>query len=243
MRHRLIRSLRPGWAYMVLAAMMFTACGPQTNRITERVSEPASVSVSREQSEETLVNQQACAAVPDGIDEEYTQEYTPEMLNALKAATEVLAAIKDRDYESLAEYIHPDKGVVFSPDAFVDFHEDPVFTTDQIRRFGSDDFIYNWGYDDQSEWPVRMSVQEYFDRYVYDKDYLSGSQIGINHIIRSGNCPDNAAEAFPDGIFVDYHDEGTEFYEGLDWSSLKIVMETYDDTYKAVAIIHSDYTL
>ena len=60
---------------------------------------------------------------------------------------------------------------------------------------------------------------------------------------RTGNCPENAGELFPDGVFVEYHDPGTEEFDGLDWSSLKIVMEEYEGSLKVVAIVNSCYTL
>lgn len=49
-------------------------------------------------------------------------------------------------------------------------------------------------------------------------------------------------EAFPKGFFVDFHDEGTESVGGLDWSSLKIVMEPYEGEYRVAAVIHSSYS-
>lgn len=166
----------------------------------------------------------------------------PETLLAFETATDVLTVLKNRDYPALAGYAHPEKGIIFSPDAYVDYNEDSVFKAEQIEAFGTDT-IYDWGYYDVSNDPLKLTANEYFSHYVYNKEFLSCRQIGINSIIWSGNCPENTAEAFPNGIFVDFHDEGTEELDGIDWASLKIVMEYYNGTYKVVAIINSGYTL
>ncbi len=40
--------------------------------------------------------------------------------------------------------------------------------------------------------------------------FLNCHQIGINSIMWTGSSPENVAEVFQDGIFVGFHDEGTE---------------------------------
>ena len=99
------------------------------------------------------------------------------------------------------------------------------------------------GYFCSSETLIKQTADAYFDDYVYTKDYLHCEQVGINQVFRTGNCPENAGELFPDGVFVEYHDPGTEEFDGLDWSSLKIVMEEYEGSLKVVAIVNSCYTL
>lgn len=172
-----------------------------------------------------------------------SEKNTPETLQAFQVAVDVLAAIKNRDYQLLAEYAHPKKGIIFSPDPFVDDSMDVVFHAAQIRAFASDSITYNWGYFDQSETLLELTANEYFNRFVYDKNFYDCHQIGINSIIRSGNCPENVMEEFPNAIFVEFHDEGTEEDSYLDWASLKIVLERYNGDFKVVALISSSYTL
>lgn len=166
----------------------------------------------------------------------------PEAQQAFETAVDVLTAIKNRDYLLLAEYAHPEKGIIFSPDPNVNYDEDTVFQAEEIRLFESDR-IYDWGYYDASEIPLRLTANDYFSSYIYVEDFLNCHQIGINSIVKSGNCQENVTEVFPDGVYVDFHYEGTEEFELLDWESLKIVMEKYDGNFKVVAIINSQYTL
>lgn len=166
----------------------------------------------------------------------------PEEQDAYNKAMEVLLAISCLDYQALSEYAHPEKGILFSPDPYVDYNEDSVFTSAQIRDFGSGS-KYKWGCFCTSEQLIEETAEEYFDDYVYDKDFLNSDQTSINKCYRTGNCPENAAEVFPGGVYVEFHDEGTEDLGGLDWASLKIVMEEYEGSLKVVAVVHSSYTL
>lgn len=162
--------------------------------------------------------------------------------DACNKAMEVLLAISCLDYQALAEYAHPEKGILFSPDPYVDYNEDSVFTLAQIRDFGSGG-KYKWGCFCTSEQLIEETADEYFDDYVYNKDFLNSNQTNINKCYRTGNCPENAAEVFPGGVYVEFHEEGTEELGGLDWASLKIVMEEYEGSLKVVAVVHSIYTL
>ena len=169
-----------------------------------------------------------------------TEKTTAEM--GISTATDILRNIKARDYKALSGCIHPEKGVIFSPYSYVNKDEDITLTADQLLSSGNNS-KYIWGSYGEGPNPIELTIEEYFDQFVYDKDYLSADQVAVNSIIRSGNSIENVAEVFNDCLFVDFHDPGSTAYEGLDWSSLKIVLENYNGDYKVVAIIHSSYTL
>lgn len=158
-------------------------------------------------------------------------------------AIKTLKAFEERDYQQLSGCAHPEKGITFVPYSSVDFDENLTFSSAQIAKFGTDTQQYAWGCYDQSPELIKLTVSGYFDHYVNDKDYLNTRQIGMNAIIRQGNSGENVREIYPGGFFVDFHDPGTAGYDGLDWSSLKIVMEVYEGEYKVVAVIHSEYTI
>lgn len=167
----------------------------------------------------------------------------PETISAFEISIKVLTAIRNRDYQLLADYVHPEKGIIFSPDSYVDYNEDPIFSAEQIRAFGSDNTIYSWGYFDVSEKLIELTASEYFDEFVYDKEYIYSRQIGINTIVCSGNLEENVADLFPNAIFIDFHDEGTEEVDRIDWSDLKIVLEKYNGALNVIAVINSRATM
>lgn len=170
-----------------------------------------------------------------------TENWMPDSQKGFEIAIEALRVINDEDYESLSEFIHPEKGVIFVPYSFINYEENLVFSSREIRKLDSE--IYTWGFYDQSSVTIELTANEYFKRFVNDKDYLNANQIAINGIVRTGNSIENVNEVFKDCIFIDFYDAGTKEYKNLDWSSLKIVMEYYKGELKIVAIIHSSYTI
>ena len=166
-----------------------------------------------------------------------------ELQIGFETSIHILNLIKNKDYESLSEYIHPEKGVIFIPYTFIDYEENLVLKSVQIRDIDTDNSKYIWGFYGPSPRPIELTASEYFEQFVYDKDYLNASQIAFNYSISQGNSMENTKDIFEDCIFVDFYDEGTQEYGNLDWTSLKIVMEKYDGEFKVVAIVHSSYTL
>jgi len=159
-------------------------------------------------------------------------------------SAEVLAAIKAKDMETLAQAVHPDKGVRFSPYAYVNTETNLVFTSDQIRKLPSDEKVYVWGSYDGSGEPIELSFADYYNKFVYDKDFLHAEEIGYNKILGKGNSLINISEVYPEAKFVEYHFPGFEpKYEGMDWKSLRLVFEKKASVWYLVGIIHDQWTI
>lgn len=162
---------------------------------------------------------------------------------AFDISIKVLETIENKDYISFSKYIHKEKGVIFVPFSYIDYDVNLVFSPAMVKTFAEDNTIYDWGIYDQSPERIKLSVDDYFDQFVYDKKYIDTRTVSINYTIRRGNSIENIEEVFENCIYIDFYDGGSEECEGLDWSSLKIVMEKYNDTYEVVAVIHSCYTM
>ena len=160
---------------------------------------------------------------------------------AYELATKAINAINNHDYKTLSEYVHPEKGVIFVPYSYIDYEEQLVFFPNQVSEFTDDNNNYIWGLIDNTDIPIELTVSDYFARYVCDKNFLDTGEVAVNSIIRKGNSIENVVDVFCDSIFIDFHDGGTKEFGGLDWSSLKIVMEKHNNIFKIVAIIHSQY--
>ena len=183
---------------------------------------------------------QACSANNQVAASEPVSELESQV--GFETAVYILEAIKDRDYELLSQYAHPEKGVLFVPYSYIDYQKNLMFKPKQIKNFSQDEEVYIWG-EIMSPDMIEMTIANYFDRFVYDKDYIFTEQIAINAIIGQGNSIENVEKVFENAIFVEFYDKGSVEYEGLDWSSLKIVMEKYNGEFKIVALIHASYTL
>ena len=63
----------------------------------------------------------------------------------LSSACAVVRAIQERDYDTLAAFVHPEEGVTFTPYSTVDRDSDLRFTAAQVRQFSTDQTVYTWG--------------------------------------------------------------------------------------------------
>ncbi|WP_161822878.1 hypothetical protein [Sporotomaculum syntrophicum] len=159
-------------------------------------------------------------------------------------AAEILAFIKAKDMESLAQAVHPDKGVRFSPYGYVNKEKDLVFTADKVRQLPSDNTVYVWGSYDGSGEPIRLSFADYYNKFVYDKDFLNAKEVGYNQVLGKGNSLINIADVYPEAKFVEYHFPGFDpQYNGMDWVSLRLAFEQKSSKWYLVGVIHDQWTI
>jgi hypothetical protein len=168
---------------------------------------------------------------------------------AARAAQAVLA-LRDRDLDRIADLAHPVKGVTFSPYTYVrplqgaPGEADLVFSASQIRSLWSDSTVYSWGNFDGSGDPINMTFQDYYARFVYDVDFAQPEVVGFDETVGRGNTINNIATVYPLAVTVEYHFEGFDpQYAGLDWRSLRLVLEEYGGDWVVVGIVHDEWTI
>ena len=162
----------------------------------------------------------------------------------LERSGQVLEALKAEDYAALSELVHPQRGVTLTPYSTVDPSCDNVLPQTSVAKLAMDDQVYLWGLHDGSGDPIRCTGTEYFDHYVFNVDYTEAPQVGIDTVLISGNALENAAAAYPNGRFVEYHFPGIDpELEGFDWCSLKLVFEVWENDWYLVGIIHGEWTV
>ena len=165
-------------------------------------------------------------------------------LSLLSSACAVNRAIQRGGWATLAAYVHPDRGVTFTPYSTVDPASDLTFTADQIKNLAQDQNVYTWGFEDGRGDPIKMTILEYFTRYVYDEDYTMAPEIGIDRIMTGGNALENLAEAYPGCRFVDFSFPSADpVNDGLDWSSLKLVFQPGAEHWYLVGVVHGEWTI
>ena len=141
-------------------------------------------------------------------------------------------ALKYKDYEALAGYVHPERGVTFTAYSTVNLETDQNFSADQIRELVQDETRYLWGYEDGR------------GEFIFSVDYTQATSVGVDEIVMSGNSLENLKEAYPDCRFVDLcYPNLDPAYEGLDWCSLKIVFAPTQSGWYLVGLIHSQWTI
>ncbi|GAE27870.1 hypothetical protein JCM9140_4033 [Halalkalibacter wakoensis JCM 9140] len=161
-----------------------------------------------------------------------------------ETADHIVTLLRDQEMEALADYVHPTKGVRFSPYGHINVDEDKVLFAEQLVEVWEDETVYHWGYFDGSGHPIEKTFRDYYDRFVYDHDYANAEETAVNERLGDGMMIDNSDEIYPDADIVDYYFSGfEEEYEGMDWRSLRIVLEEQDGKWYLVGIIHDEWTI
>ena len=162
----------------------------------------------------------------------------------LDTACYLLHVMKNRDYEALAGLVHPEWGITFTPYSTVDFNTDLTFMPEQIRNLEKDQTVYSWGITDGRGNLINMTMEQYFSAFVFDMDYTQAPQIGVDQILMSGNALENLSEAYPGCRFVDFCFPGTDpAYQGIDWSSLRLVFAPGEENWLLVGLVHGQWTV
>ena len=110
---------------------------------------------------------------------------------AREAANDIIAALKRRDMAAIAKWAHPFRGVRFSPSVFVNPETDQVWSAAELPAWFEDRTPRVWGSAESwrdykqrgSSSPtyslIRMTPTEYYERYIFDRDYSQGATIRI----------------------------------------------------------------
>ncbi|NMB96462.1 MAG: hypothetical protein GYA02_07615 [Clostridiaceae bacterium] len=183
-------------------------------------------------------NTKDVVTVKDIIEPEIAKEIIQE------TAGKVIKAISNKDTEVISEYVHPDKGVRFTPYTYVSLEQDIVFNKDEMKNFFEDGNTYLWGYYDGSGEEIKLTPSEYYEKFIYSADFLNAEKIGYNEVLSSGNMLENQFDVYNNAIVAEYYFSGfNPEYEGLDWQSLRLVFEEYEGSWKLVGIIHNQWTI
>jgi hypothetical protein len=179
-------------------------------------------------------------------------EFTKEGIIAPESAKEaisdvsdkVITAISMKDMNALADYVHPDKGVRFTPYTNVNKEKDIIFNQEDIKNFFDNQTVYLWGNYDGSGYEISLTSSQYYDEFIYTSDFLNAEKVGYNEVLSYGNSLENQFEVYEEAIVVEYYFSGFNAdYAGLDWQSLRLVYEQYNNEWRLVGIIHNQWTI
>jgi hypothetical protein len=159
---------------------------------------------------------------------------------------QVLTALKNKDYESFAGFIHPAQGVRFSPYSYVDTTSAILFSVqgflEEVSKKPQTKII--WGQYDGTGEPIVLTIDEYFKKFVYDADFLNAPKNSLNEMIGKGNSLNNLTAIYKDSDFTEHHFPGfDQKYDGMDWCSLRLVFKNYNSKMYLVGIVHDQWTI
>lgn len=192
-----------------------------------------------------LIVLSGCAAVPK-MNPTVNPSPSPTMLEKLsltETASQVIQALSAQDLQALASSVHPQRGLRFSPYAFVR-EEHQVFMAEELPGLFESDQVFTWGRYDGTGEPIELTFAEYYDEFVYSSDFASADQVAVNERLGQGNTVNNIEEFYPEVSFVEYYLPGTEEeYAGMDWESLRLVFVQEDGAWMLVGIVHDEWTI
>jgi len=165
----------------------------------------------------------------------------PTLENLVKTTIE---NIRDQDFEALAKSVTDQTGLRFSPYTFVNDSTDITLSAEELAQGFTNNHVYNWGFYDGRGNPIELSFKDYYHRFVYDKDYANAKEIFYNPSGTRGNTTNNVLEFYPESFIVEYYiPEVGSTYEGMDWSSLKLVFVMESDIWRLIGIVHDEWTI
>ncbi|HEX8177015.1 MAG TPA: hypothetical protein VF543_18130 [Pyrinomonadaceae bacterium] len=159
---------------------------------------------------------------------------------------QIMLALKNRDMRKLSGFVHPRRGLRFSPYVYVDTKTTRVLRPGQLVSLYRNGRRLVWGEADGSGNHIVMTFREYLSAFVYRQDLLSDREPDYNPARRySGNTIDNLLEVYPRSIIVTYGHEGITGPEGgaMDWQALYLVFEKIGSEWYLVAIANDEWTI
>jgi hypothetical protein len=180
------------------------------------------------------------------------QDSDPERLSSQEAkrliagrAQSVIQALKAGNIPKFSTFVHPQKGVRFSPYASVLLDQDRVIRKNQLAQLWASAKLYRWGEYDGSGDPIRLSFRKYHRRFIFDHDFSHAESVNYNPAsMGHGNTPNNIQAVYPKSIAVGYHFSGFDpKVSGMDWSSLWLVFEKKGSEWYLVGIVHDEWTI
>lgn len=158
-------------------------------------------------------------------------------------ATATLEALAEQDWGALAELVHPDRGVRFSPYTDVDPVEQTRLLPEELLDAAERSKLRQWGYYDGTGDPIELSIQDYLLQFVYPHDYRTAPERSYNRQLFHGNVANNASWVYPGAIIAEYHFDGIDpQYGGLDWRSLRLVFQPLHGQWYLVGVINDQWT-
>jgi hypothetical protein len=170
---------------------------------------------------------------------------TQKVTDSLPPADKILEAIAAGNFATLAKYVHPQRGLEFSPYSrnLIDL-QTIRFSQAEVVKFGVDERIYTWGTFDGSGEPILMTPSDYFKEFVYDIDYIRKAKRTTT--IPKQRTPGEFSglhKYYPEELIVRYHYPGTPDNEYIDFRDLILLFSVIEGRWYLVGVALAESTV
>ena len=160
----------------------------------------------------------------------------------INLSNQILLSIKSKDFQSFSKFMHPDSGTRFSPYAYITT-ADKKFNRQEFLNAVETNKLIHWGISAGSGDTIRLTVADYFARFVYDVDFIHPEKTALNHFLGGGSSLNNLLEFYGNADFTESYFSGFDKkYAGMDWRTLRLVFTKNKDKYYLVGIVHDQWT-
>jgi len=164
----------------------------------------------------------------------------------LRLTNNILVVLKNKNYSAFANYIHPVSGIRFSPYGYVDTLSHLRFSREKFIATAKDDNqeMIVWGEFDGTGDAIKMTLNNYMQRFVYDVDFVKPEKRTVNDFVAAGNSLNNLSSVYKDCDFTESYFSGfKKEYAGMDWKSLRLVFKERNGKFFLVGIVHDEWTI
>lgn len=164
--------------------------------------------------------------------------------SALDTAKAILQSLKDKDIQTLATYINLATKVRFSPYSYVNTGLDIMMDAQEtLEAYKDTERVINRWIQDGSGEPINLTMQKYFQRFVYDTDFVNAPEVIQNQEIMRGNIINNVSDVYKNVEIIEFYIPGTNpKYGGMDRRSLTLVLKKIDEKWYLIGVIHNEWT-
>jgi hypothetical protein len=164
-------------------------------------------------------------------------------IDVMVVSEKILKAIKEKDFATFVNYIHPTEGVRFSASSAIDVKNDKVLTKAQVLELSKTKKKFTWGIHESIGEPIVMNLDKYIDEFVYDVDFIKVAKKQKDTITNNNpNSASNIKKIYPQSEFVEffYAGDGKKF-DGLDWKALTLIFKIENNSAYLIGISHRQW--
>ena len=159
------------------------------------------------------------------------------------ARDSILPLIEAKEYTGLARFIGGE-GIFFSPYGSADTTKSKVLSRLQFLELLKNNKQVLWGHADGTGDAIRLTIPQYFKKYVYDVAFLKAEQTSVNKLIDPDSAISKVPSVYANHPFVQFYFPGfNKEYEGMDWKSLLLVFKQQQSKYFLVAVIYNKWKI
>lgn len=225
---------------LILTSILFVVIGCNTNNNNQEETSPSNETTNEANINNNKNESDDSSDKNAGNDHSTNEEHE---LTMRELSDEIIEALDNKDMQTVTQYVHPEKGLLFSPYVYVE-EDAVVFEKSEVASILDSEEIYDWGNYDGKGTSIKLTPSEYFDEFIETKPFLVPDDVIENDPQDRGNTINNIEETFPRGQMIEFYDEGSEEYAGIDWLSINLIYEEDGlGALKLVAIVGDMWTI